>query len=323
MSLNPRLRAKLERQSELERRLTREQKDELAKALPKGQVLFDELSSHHSIARAGGAFEAFAVVRDIKQLKRVLEWCEAHTADYRYWGEGAFTLVRDGGLPGLVIKLGDGFQGIAIERTNDDDVFVAVGAAVGPREIVSFCETEGLSGFETFASAQGTIGGLLCASSMPDGWLLEGLVEELTMVTRDRKELSLKTQALRFEEGRLKIPRTAGIIKVLLKLKRSTTADVARGVEKYLRASDGDVPRFAFAFSSPVKAHAAVLIEEAGLKGVRVGGARISQQNACSIVNEGEVKARDIAVLLNLVKDRVKQSSLVALDATIEVIGER
>lgn len=323
MSLNPRLRAKLERQNELEKRITREQKDALVRLLPKGRALFDEPSSNYSVAQAGGSFEAYALVDDVKQLKSVLGWCEEYSADYRYWGRGAFTLVRDGGLPGLAISLGEAFQGVAVDRADGDDVFISVGAATSVREIVSFCENEGLSGMEQFVSAQGTIAGLLCAAALPDGLSLEGLIEELTMVTRDRRELSLKAQALRFEEGRLKIPRTAAIVNVVFKLKRSTKDDVAREIEKYCFDSDGDAPRFAFAFSSPAKTRAEILIEEAGLNGVRVGGARISQKNACAVVIEGDVKARDVAVLINLVKDRVKQSSLVALNATVDIVGER
>ena len=152
MALNPRLRARLERENEQDRRLTREQKDELAALLPEGAVLLDESTALHGVVHAGGPVEAFVTAGDLDELKRVLEWADTHSVEYRFWGEGAFTLVRDGGLSGIIIKLGDSFREIAVERVSDDDVFLSVGAAVKPREILNFVQAEGLAGAERLAA---------------------------------------------------------------------------------------------------------------------------------------------------------------------------
>lgn len=325
MALNPRLRARFEREREQERRLTREQKEELEKLLSHGSVLFDEPTANHSAARAGGPVEAFVDVKDMDDLKLVFEWCATHNVEYRFWGDGAFTLVRDGGLAGIVIKLGDAFKGISVDRSTDDDVFLNVGAGATLTELVSFCETEGVSGAEGFVTAPGTVAGLLCAAVVPEGFALEGTVEEVTVLNREMKELTLRGNGLRFEEGRIKIPRTAAVTRLLLKLKRSNTADVASVVEEHISgiSTSADLAGFAHSFKSPCKTKAADFIDDAGLRGVRVGGARISSDDALTILNEGEAKARDITVLISLIKDSVKQSSDVALLSTIDVVGER
>ena len=325
MALNPRLRARLERESDQDRRLTREQKDELAALLPEGAVLLDESTALHGVVRSGGPAEAFVTAGDLDELRRVLEWADTHSVEYRFWGEGAFTLVRDGGLSGIIIKLGDSFREIAVERASDDDVFLSVGAAAKPREILNFAEAEGLAGAERLAGAQGTVAGLLCAVSIPRDFILEGMVEELTMVTRDMRELTIRGSGLRFEEGRLKIPRTAAVTKLILKLKKSTKEEVSRAIEEGLKsaASSDEQPHYSFAFESPCKTRAADLIDDAGLLGVRVGGARISTIKGDSIVNENEAKARDVAILISLVRDRVKQDTGVVLTSTIDVVGER
>jgi UDP-N-acetylmuramate dehydrogenase len=325
MALNPRLRARLERESEQERRLTREQKDEMAALLPEGAVLFDEPTALHSVVRAGGPVEAFVTARDVDDLKRVLEWADTHSVEYRFWGVGAFTLVRDGGLSGIIIKLGNSFREIAVEGTGGDDVFVSVGAAAKTRELLNFARAEGLAGAERLTGAQGTVAGLLCAASIPRDFVLEGMIEELTMVTRDMRELTLRGSGLRFEDGRLRIPRTAAVTKLLLKFRKSTTEEVSRALEEGFKSAQpsDEQPHYSFAFESPCKTKAADLIDDAGLLGVRVGGARISTVKGDSIVNESEAKARDVAILISLVRDHVKQDMGVVLTATIDVVGER
>ena len=99
--------------------------------------------------------------------------------------------------------------------------------------------------------------------------------------------------------------------KLLLKLRKSTKEEVSRALEESLksRASSDEQPHYSFAFESPCKTRAADLIDDAGLLGVRVGGARISTVKGNSIVNESEAKARDVAILISLVRDRVKQDT--------------
>lgn len=325
MALNPRLRARLEREKEQERRLTREQKDELLSLLPEGRVHLEEPLALHSVVCAGGPVEAFVTAFDTDELKRVLEWADAHSIEYRFWGEGAFTLVRDGGLSGIIIKLGDAFREIAVERSSGEDVFVSVGAAVKPRELINFVEAEGLAGAERLIGAPGTMAGLLCTLLPPRDFVLEGTVEELTMITRETKGLTLRGSGLRFEEGRIKIPRTAAVTKLLLRLQRSTREKVSRAIEEAVSSasSKDEQPHFSFAFESPCKTRVADLIDDAGLKGVRVGGARVSNTKGDSIVNESEARARDFAILISLVKDRVRQDTGVAIASTIEVVGDR
>lgn len=324
MALNPRLRARLEREREQERRLTREQKEGLAVLLPEGRVRMDEPTSHHSVIRAGGPVEALVVVEDMAELKIVLEWCETHAVEHRFWGEGAFTLVRDGGLAGIIIKLGDGFREIRSERSVEGEAFISAGAAARPRELVSFCEREGCAGAERLTAAQGTLAGLICTASLPGDLSLEGLVEEITIVTREMKELTLRGSSLRFEEGRLRIPRTAAVTRMLLKFKKADAGEVTRVVEEGMEVArdPDDQPHYSVVFKSDCKTPAADLIYDAGLSGVRVGGARVSTERTSSIVNEGEARARDIAVLLSLVKDRVKQGTGVVLTSAVEVVGE-
>ena len=317
MALNPRLRAKLERKAEQDRRMSREQREELAKLLPDGAVRFDEPSSAHSVAAVGGPAEAFVRARDLGQLKAVMAWAVEQGFEYRFWGRGSATLVREGGLPGLLIKLGEGFAGASVERSSGEESFVSVGAAGLAADLARWCAGQNLAGAPGFMRFAGTVGGALCSQKGEGESDFVDSIEELTILNKEGRELTLRRSALRFEEGRLRIPRTAVVMKVLIRLTPSVEAWAQVGE----REDAG--PRLTRVFGSPCKTSATIMIDEAGLTGVRVGGARVASDDANAIVNEGNATARDIVVLMSLVRDRVRQSTGVALTTLTEVVGER
>jgi UDP-N-acetylmuramate dehydrogenase len=299
--------------------MTREQREGLAALLPEGRVRFDEPMSQHSAVAAGGPAEAFVCTATVEELRRLLAWAQEQAIDYRFWGAGSATLVRDGGLAGLVIALGEEFDGTVVERQSEAECVLRVGAATRAAALLTFCEAQMLSGMEPMARERGTVGGALCSSA----GIAEETLLELTMVTKEGKELTLTRSGLRFEEGRLKIPQTAVIARVQLRAVPRPAGDAAE-----LRVCEAaeeleSLPCLTRVFTAPCKTGASVLIEEAGLAGVRVGMARVSARDANTIVNEGRATARDIVVLMNLMRDRVREHSGVTLEPAIEVVGER
>lgn len=306
--------------------MTREQKAELAKLLPEGRVRFDEPMGLHSSMGVGGPVEAFATVEDIAELKSVVAWAMERTIDYRVWGGGSNTLVRDGGLRGVAIQLGKGFDALAVDRTDNDVVYVQAGAATPTQKFVRWCADEGLAGIELLAGCWGTVGGNLLTNAGGDGGAIGDLVEEITVVDREGRELTMKKTALRFEYRSLKIPRTMTVVRALLKLTRSEPSAVQQAIEKKLESRGERQPMEAKSlgcvFKNPEKTPAGVLIEEAGLKGVRIGRARVSAMHANFIINEGKAAARDIIVLMNLIRERVKEQTGIVLESEIEIVGD-
>ncbi len=300
--------------------MTREQRDSLIGLLPPGAVLFDEPMARHSSLGAGGSAEAYVRVEDTAELIRLLGWALENVVDYRFFGFGSATLVRDGGVSGLMVKLGSGFKAADLERQQGDDVFVSAGAAFRSKDLANLCAARGLAGAEPFGEFDGTVAGALFAKGGETTPAFAPAIEEVTIVTKEGRELTLRGQALRFEEGALKIPRTSAVVKILFKLKAAADA---RSHDETSADDPGSQMRLARIFASPCKTKASVLIEEAGLCGVRVGGARVSNRDANSIVNEGQATARDVAVLMSLVRDRVKDETGITLTPLIDVIGER
>lgn len=291
--------------------MTREQRGSLSALVPSGRVRFDEPMAGHGAFGAGGPAEAFVVAEEVGELRAVIAWAMEHGVDYRFWGGGSRTLVRDGGVRGVVVALGGAFSAVAVDRLSGDEVFVSAGAAARLEALAGWCAKQGLAGAESCAGRRGTIGGHLMA---PDGAgdPLCDRVEEITVVDREGRELTMRRTALRREGGRLRLPRTMAIVRALFRFGRGGVDD----------ASPPSPERsFENVFASAGRTPAEVLIEEAGVGGVRVGGARVLAAHPNVIVNEGHATARDAIVLMNLVRERVREQTGIALELKIEVIG--
>lgn len=322
MSLPPRLRARFERVAEEDRHMSRAQKDELAALLPDGRVLFDEQMSKHSAISVGGPGEAFVTIADVDELKRVLSWAVEHNIEFRFFGKGSKMIVRDKGVKGIILSLGESFNQVWIERTCGNEVFIGAGAATKARDIFNFTREKNLAGVAEFANERGSLGGFLSSGAGVNANELMAAIEEITIVTKDGRELTLRRNALRVENGRLKIPRTTAIVRAIFKCTQATVQEVLPlGDEANAEAKA--LPKLTGVFSSMCRTPARELIEDAGLMGVRVGGARVSLEDANTIINQGNASTRDIAVLVNLMRDRVREQTGVNLEPMIELIGER
>lgn len=290
-------------------------------------MCFDEPTGAHGAFGAGGPVEALVRITDEEGLKALLAWTDEHGVDYRVWGSGSTVLVRDAGLRGVVLQLGDAFATVAVEREEPEGVLVSVGAAMPAAVFVDWCAEQGLAGAERLADLAGSMGGRLIANAGTADAVLAEIVEEVTIVSREGKVLTVRDRGLRFEERGLKLPRTAVVVRLLLRLARDDAAAIAERTtavrEARPAARVANPQRFAPLFRDPGKVGAAVLIDEAGLAGVRVGGARIAPEWANAIVNENDARARDVVVLMGLIRERVRERTGITLENAIEIIGER
>lgn len=321
---SPRLKARFEKMNEEEARLTREQKDALVALLPEGQVSLDADFGKKTSFGAGGMADAIATVNGIEELKKVLTFAVERNCEYTFFGTGTKTLVRDGGFGGIVIALGEGFSELTAEESGEE-VVVTAASKVLVRDLLSLCSEKGYSGAEWLASFGGTIGGSLVSGVSKISNSLGEIVEEITVAMKDGRELTLKGKGLKSDESKLRVPRTAATTKVVLKLKKSTVEDVAANIANEMKnvSTDDCAGAIRNVFENIGKVRAVECVEDAGLNGVRVGGARVSRTDANCIVNEGNAKAKDISVLMEMIKDRVKQSQGVQLEPAINIIGER
>jgi len=300
-------------------------KEELNKIV-RAQVLFDEPMSNHSSMRVGGRTDAFVTVKSIDELKGVIQWSVEKGVPYMFWGNGTNTLVKDGGIPGLVINFGESFSSIDVERKSDEEVLVNVGAGVQTSHFLNWCIDNGFKGAEFLWGIPGTIGGNIITNAGCAGGEIADIISEITVVEKGKRELSIRKSALNFGTRRLKMPRSTAILSVRLNLKTGSSEEIRNTIEGIREKRKGtqplDEPSLGCIFKNFKNQSAGALIDDAGFKGVRIGKARISTRHANFVVNEGGASAKDIVSLINMVREKVREKFGVALDLEIFIVGE-
>lgn len=286
---------------------------------------FSEPMSLHTTLGVGGKAEAFVAVTSIAMLQEVLRFASEESFPYLVIGGGSNLLVRDGGLKGIVISLQGEFTAVDLVRESGGMVSLAAGSAVATATLLRRADDLGLAGFEVMAGVPGTIGGNIRMNAGTRAGSIADVVEEVTIVERSGREVTLTPRALRFEYRSVKLPPGAVIARVVCKLKRAEPgagrATIRALLEHRRQTQPVATENCGCAFKNPGKLSAGQLIDEAGLKGIRVGGARISTLHANFIINEGTATARDIIVLMNLVRDRVREHAGITLEPEVVIVG--
>jgi UDP-N-acetylmuramate dehydrogenase len=284
------------------------------------RVLRNEPMSKHTSWHVGGPADLFFTPRDRDDTSRFLAQLE--TATPVMWiGLGSNLLVRDGGIRGAVVDTHGVFD--EIDRVNDNEVWCGSGVACA--KLAKQCIKWGLGPAEFFAGIPGTLGGALAMNAGAFGGETWNHVKSVATLDRDgrrhEREASEYTVGYRHVSGpanewflgaRLRFELRPGVsnddIRVLL-ARRKATQPIGEW-------SCGSV------FTNPAGDHAARLIDSAGLKGTRIGGARVSEMHANFIVNDGSASAADIEQLIRHVQQVVEQKHGVKLQTEVRIVGE-
>ena len=286
-----------------------------------GRVLMNEPMCRHTTFRVGGSADVMFFPQSAEELQRAMALARAQGADVLVIGNGSNLVVRDGGVRGLVIVLGEHMARISVEgaclRAQAGAMLARVSAAA---------QEAGLSGLEFASGIPGTLGGgcamnagayggqlsdvLSCATVLLDG--------EVRTLSRDEMQMSYRST----------LPLRAGgiVLEAKFELHADDPAEImARMKELNARRRDKqplNLPSAGSTFKRPEGHFAGALIEGCGLKGARVGGAQVSEKHAGFIVNTGGATASDILGLIALVQRRVLAETGVALETEVRIVGE-
>jgi UDP-N-acetylmuramate dehydrogenase len=268
---------------------------------------------------AGGAAEVLFRPADLADLCDFLEVLPA-TIPLTVIGVGSNILVRDGGIPGVTVRLGRGIAGITIEREE-----VCVGAGALDR-IVAFAAAEaGIAGLEFLSGIPGTIGGSLRMNAGAYGSEMKDILVSATALDPRGRSHTFERDALRlsyrrcgldlgwvFVEARLRGDRgNHNQIAVMLTRIRET-----RAATQPVRARTGGST-----FKNPAGSSAWRLIDQAGCRGLMRGGAMVSEKHANFLINTGNATAADLESLGEEVRRRVYESSGIALEWEVRRLG--
>jgi UDP-N-acetylmuramate dehydrogenase len=271
--------------------------------------------------RIGGPADLFVNVEDETELMH------AKAAAYRAGvpcfclGAGTNLLVSDRGMRGLVVRLGDGFGKIEI-----DDTKVVAGAAAAFGALVQAVVDRGLEGLEFGEGIPGTVGGGLVMNAGAFGGEIAKVVTLVHGVTEAGEALALTKDDVKFAYRRTELPSHFIITRVDFELVRGDREKLMVRVAelKAKRASrqPRGVPNAGSIFKNPPGNFAGKLLEGAGLKGTRLGGAAFSDQHANFIVNLGGAQAAEVRALIDMARNKVKEQSGVLLEPEVRLVGD-
>ncbi|AGA34243.1 UDP-N-acetylenolpyruvoylglucosamine reductase [Thioalkalivibrio nitratireducens DSM 14787] len=238
-------------------------------------------------------------------------------------GLGSNVLIRDGGVDGVVIH----FAGTLNQRRRLDDERVELGAGLAAAQAARFCAAEGLTGAEFLAGIPGTVGGALAMNAGAWGGEIWPLVEWAEAIDcrglrhmRTPADYEIAYRSVRGCEGEF-------FVRAVLRLQPGDTDAARERIQALLRERAErqplGLPSCGSVFRNPQGAHAAALIEQAGLKGLRRGGAEVSRKHANFITHDGSATAADIEWLIDEVRTRVEARFGVRLDPEVRILGRK
>ncbi|GAB4358108.1 MAG: UDP-N-acetylmuramate dehydrogenase [Gammaproteobacteria bacterium] len=276
--------------------------------------------SRHTSWRIGGPARRYYEPRDIDDLVAFLR--DLPPGEPLFWlGLGSNLLVRDGGVEGTVISTFRALAGLGEAGEHR----VRAEAGVACPQVARFCSQRGLCGAEFLAGIPGTMGGALAMNAGAFGgetWQLVERVETVdrqgTLRVRSPEEYEIGYRSVRGPEGEWFV---AAVLALSPGDSAAASARIRDLLERRKATQPLNQPSCGSVFRNPVGDHAARLIESAGLKGLREGGACVSEKHANFIVNLGGASAADVERLIRRVAEQVEAVHGVRLVPEVRIVG--
>ncbi|MEM9403137.1 MAG: UDP-N-acetylmuramate dehydrogenase [Pseudomonadota bacterium] len=287
----------------------------------RGEVRLNEPMSRHTSWRVGGPAESFFVPSSIDGLQAFLGELPKNVPVH-WFGVGSNLLVRDGGIAGVVISATKLLR--AVEQL--DDLRVLAGSGLPCTQLARQCLRWNLGPSEFFAGIPGTVGGALAMNAGAHGGETWQRVESVTTIGRDgeirERQPSDYTVGYRSVSG----PDSEWFLSAVFRFEAGAGASkdtLDAMLERRKATQPLGLPSCGSVFQNPPGDHAARLIEAAGLKGHRIGGAEVSPKHANFIINADDARAQDIEALIDHVQSTVRDVHGVTLHHEVRIVGER
>ncbi len=291
------------------------------------EILFGEPLAAYTTFRVGGPADALALPGTEDELAALLERCRSEALPVTVLGGGANTLARDGGVRGVVVAFPGAFRGIEVIEESEDGALVEARAGERIPALVRFAAERGWAGVECLAGVPGTVGGALAMNAgTADSYVQDAVESVRWMPLGGGAPEWLPAEGLRFSYRRAELPAPGVALSVRFLLRAADAGELKeqlrRSAVRRRERQPWGMPCAGSIFKNPPGARAGALIEAAGLKGMRVGGAQVSEVHGNFMVNAGGATAADVLNLIDKVKKAILEQRGVELALELNVIGE-
>ncbi len=288
--------------------------------LPEITLRLHEPMAKHTSFRIGGPAEVMAFPQNKQELARLLKVSALLDTVPAILGAGTNVLAPDAGLPGLVICLKDCMEGI--EQL--DETTIRVHAGVTMTRAAVYAANLGLSGLEFAHGIPGTVGGGVYMNAGAYGGEIKDICKAVEVMDRQGNIRLLTGEEMGFSYRHSVLENSGEIVLsadfALRPDQPETIRETMQALAQKRKASQPlSLPSAGSAFKRPVGGYAAALIDQAGLKGFRIGGAAVSEKHAGFVVNLGGATAEDVKDLLQQVSDKVFDASGIRLEPEVKI----
>lgn len=296
---------------------------EAKKVLKKGNIIENAPMKDYTTFHIGGPADFLIFPANIEETRDILKLFIRYEIPHTILGNGSNVLVRDKGVRGAILKFGEPFSNI--ELIGDTEIRAGAGASL--KDVALFAADKDLTGLEFAIGIPGSIGGAIFMNAGAYGGEMKNIVVKVRSVSPNgefyeflQSELNLSYRHSIFQDN------SHAIAEVTLRLFSGEGETIRVKMEDLTRRREEkqplEMPSAGSTFKRPTGYFAGTLIDQTGLKGLKVGGAQVSEKHAGFVVNTGNATATDVLSLIEEVKRRVYEAHGVKLFPEVRIIGE-
>lgn len=296
--------------------------DRLQELAGKENVWADEPMKNHTTFRTGGCARYLVEPQDCDQLSAVIRCCKDAGMPCYIVGNGSNLLVSDGGYDGVIIHI---YKNMSDARAEGTDLILQAGVLL-VRAAVLACRA-GLGGLEFASGIPGTVGGALAMNAGAYGGEMKDVVKSVRVLMPDGSFRRYTNEEMEFGYRASRIAREGSIVlEAVFGLHNDDPQAVRARMddlkERRLAKQPLEYPSAGSTFKRPAGYFAGKLIEDAGLRGFRIGDAQVSEKHCGFVINRKAATAAQIAELIREVQRRVYENSGVRLETEVKFLGD-
>ena len=290
--------------------------------IPQDRILLQAPMSQHTTLRIGGPADILVTAQSTQEIAFLIQCANEHNIPLLVLGNGSNLLVRDGGIRGLVVKFGEEMAAISV---NGNMLTAKAGASLAA--VSKEAARNGLGGLCYACGIPGTVGGGVYMNAGAYGGELKEVITSVEAITLDGQIQTFSGEEMHFGYRHSRAQEEAMIItSVTFTLNPGNKEELWADMKEFNRRRNEkqpmDVPSAGSTFKRPEGHFAGQLIDQSGLRGIKVGDAQVSEKHAGFLVNTGTATAQDFLALIALVQKTVHEKHGVWLSPEVRIVGE-
>ncbi len=286
------------------------------------QLLQNESMSKHTSFRIGGPADLMILPSEIRQIQKTFQILRSFNVPVMVMGNGSNLLVKDKGIRGAVVKIADRFSRAEVKG---ESILAQAGILLSALSRLAL--NSSLRGLEFASGIPGTLGGAVTMNAGAYGGEMKDVIDCVSVLDEDGTVTTLSKEEMELGYRTSIIQNTRKIVlEVFMKLEKGDYEESKALMREFTKRRQEkqplSYPSAGSAFKRPVGYYAGKLIQDAGLKGMRIGDAQISEKHSGFIINLGNAKACDVIELIEKAKEKVKEQTGVELIPEVRIVGE-